>query len=180
LSEYVIWCCQVSVKILVHSGWINKEIKQMRAVLQRVARGSVTVAGEVVGMIGPGYVILLGVGHHDTETEAAWLANKIVGLRIFEDENGKFNRSLLEVGGGVLVVSQFTLYGDARKGRRPSFTEAAPPEVAAPLVERFGDLLREAGVQQVAYGVFGARMQVEIQNDGPVTLILEREAGQRE
>lgn len=152
----------------------------MRAVIQRVTHGSVTVEGRIVGEVGQGYVILLGIGHRDTETEAGWLANKIAGLRIFEDEDGKFNRSLLEVGGGALVVSQFTLYGDARKGRRPSFTDAAHPDIAEPLVQKFGQLLRAAGVQQVAFGVFGARMQVEIHNDGPVTLILEREAGQPE
>jgi len=147
----------------------------MRAVVQRVSRGSVTVAGEVVGAIEQGYVVLLGVGHGDGEEEARWLANKIAGLRIFEDEDGKFNRSLLDTGGGVLVVSQFTLYGDARRGRRPSFTDAAPPEIAEPLVEQFVEFLKAAGVKQVETGVFGARMHVEIFNDGPVTLILERE-----
>lgn len=146
----------------------------MRLVIQRVSRGSVSVDGQVVGQIGPGLVILVGVGHGDSAREAEWLANKVAGLRIFEDETGKFNLSLLDVGGGALVVSQFTLFGDARKGRRPSFTDAALPEIAAPLVETFGQLLGTAGVQEVAYGVFGAHMQVEIHNDGPVTLILER------
>lgn len=146
----------------------------MRAVVQRVSRGTVTVDEVVVGAIEQGYVVLLGVGHSDGEEEARWLANKIAGLRIFEDEDGKFNRSLLDAGGSVLVVSQFTLYGDARRGRRPSFTDAAPPEIAEPLVERFVEFLQAAGVKQVETGVFGARMHVEIFNDGPVTLILER------
>lgn len=150
----------------------------MRAVVQRVQRGAVAVAGEVVGEVGPGLVVLVGITHDDSEAEARWLANKIAHLRIFEDEAGKFNRSLLEVDGGVLVVSQFTLYGDARKGRRPSFTEAARPELAEPLYERFADLLQEAGVAHVARGRFGARMVVTIENDGPVTLWLDTaEAG---
>jgi D-tyrosyl-tRNA(Tyr) deacylase len=145
----------------------------MRALIQRVSRGAVRVAGEVVGEIGPGVVILLGITHSDSEAEAQWLAGKIAGLRIFEDEAGKFNRSLLEVGGGALVVSQFTLYGDARKGRRPSFTEAARPEQAEPLYEHFAGLLRTEGVDPVATGRFGARMLVEIENDGPVTIWLD-------
>lgn len=146
----------------------------MRAVIQRVQRGSVTVDGQVIGAIEQGLVILLGIGHHDTETEAAWLANKIAGLRIFEDTDGKFNLSLLDIGGGALVVSQFTLYGDTERGRRPSFTDAADPKLAEPLVARFVELLRTAGVAQVATGQFAAKMLVEIHNDGPVTLILER------
>ncbi|MCB9438525.1 MAG: D-tyrosyl-tRNA(Tyr) deacylase [Anaerolineales bacterium] len=146
----------------------------MRAVIQRVQHGSVTVEGQVIGAIEQGLVILLGIGHLDTETEAAWLANKIAGLRIFEDTNGKFNLSLLDIGGGALVVSQFTLYGDIERGRRPSFTDAADPKLAEPLVARFVELLREAGVAQVETGQFAAKMLVEIQNDGPVTLILER------
>lgn len=146
----------------------------MKIVVQRVQSGSVTVAGETVGAIGRGFVILVGVTHQDTEAEAAWLANKIAGLRVFEDDEGKMNRSLLDVGGGALVVSQFTLYGDTRKGRRPSFVDAAPPEIAEPLVERFAALLKEAGVQTVEMGIFGAHMHVDIQNDGPVTLIIER------
>ncbi len=146
----------------------------MRAVIQRVTHGTVTVDNQTVGAIDKGLVILLGIGHDDSDAQATWLANKIAGLRIFEDADGKFNRSLLDVGGHALVVSQFTLYGNARKGRRPSFTNAAPPEIAEPLVEHFVDLLREAGVSKVETGVFGARMHVEIFNDGPVTLILER------
>jgi D-tyrosyl-tRNA(Tyr) deacylase len=147
----------------------------MRAVVQRVARASVVVDGVVVGAIGRGFVILLGVTHGDQEVQAAWMANKVAGLRVFEDDEGKMNRSLLDVGGGALVVSQFTLYGDCRRGRRPSFTDAARPEIAEPLCDRFVDLLRQAGVRQVESGVFGAHMGVEIHNDGPVTLILERD-----
>lgn len=146
----------------------------MKAVVQRVSRASVIIDGEVVGAIGPGLMILLGVTHRDGEEQARWLANKVAGLRIYEDAEGKMNRSLTEVGGSALVVSQFTLYGDCRKGRRPSFTDAARPEVAEPLCERFIELLREGGVGQVESGVFGAHMMVEIHNDGPVTLILER------
>jgi D-tyrosyl-tRNA(Tyr) deacylase len=147
----------------------------MRAVVQRVSRSSVVVEGQTVGAIGAGVMILLGVTHDDGPEQARWLAGKIAGLRIFEDDEGKMNRSLLDVGGAALVISQFTLYGDCRKGRRPSFTHAARPEQAEPLCEQFMAFLREAGLQQVEYGVFGAYMQVEIHNDGPVTLILERE-----
>ncbi len=145
----------------------------MRALLQRVSSASVTVDGRITGQIKRGYVILLGVTYSDTEAEADWLANKIAGLRLFEDREGKMNLSLFDVGGSVLVVSQFTLYGDARKGRRPSFTHAARPEQAEPLVDYFGNELRRRGLT-VATGIFGAMMQVEIHNDGPVTLMLER------
>ncbi len=145
----------------------------MRAVVQRVSQASVTVGGEVAGAIGPGMTILLGVTHDDEPADADWLARKIAGLRIFEDSAGKLNLSLLDVEGQALVVSQFTLYADARKGRRPSFVDAARPEVAEPLVQRFADTLRQHGIQ-VEMGVFGAHMLVEIHNDGPVTLILER------
>ncbi|MEJ2747314.1 MAG: D-aminoacyl-tRNA deacylase [Anaerolineae bacterium] len=145
----------------------------MRALLQRVSSASVTVDGRITGQINRGYVILLGVTHGDTEAEADWLANKIAGLRLFEDAEGKMNLSLFDVEGSVLVVSQFTLYGDARKGRRPSFTNAARPEQAEPLVDYFCDKLRQRGLT-VATGVFGAMMQVEIHNDGPVTLMLEK------
>lgn len=143
----------------------------MRAVIQRVKHSRVTVAGEVVGEIGVGLLVLLGVRTGDTEADAQWLADKIVGLRIFEDDQGKMNRSLVDVGGAALVVSQFTLYGDCQKGRRPSFIEAARPEVAEPLYHRFSDLIRAHGVR-VANGRFGADMQVELLNDGPVTLII--------
>ncbi len=146
----------------------------MRVLLQRVSKASVTVADEVVGAIGQGYVLLVGVGHDDGEEQAKWLARKIAGLRIFEDGEGKMNRSLLDVGGSALVVSQFTLWADTRKGRRPSFINAARPNQAEPLVERFADLLCAEGVP-VEMGVFGAMMLVEIHNDGPVTIWLERE-----
>ncbi len=144
----------------------------MRAVLQRVARATVSVDGDVVARIGPGLCILLGVGQGDTEAEAEELARKTAQLRIFRDEAGLFNRSILEVGGEALVVSQFTLYADCRRGRRPSFTEAARPEVAEPLVEHFCRALRAAGVPTRS-GIFGAMMRVEIHNDGPVTIVLD-------
>jgi D-tyrosyl-tRNA(Tyr) deacylase len=145
----------------------------MRIVLQRVRRGSVSVAGRPVAEIGPGVVILLGVGPDDSEEHARYLVEKIANLRIFEDEQGKINRSLLEVGGAAIVVSQFTLYADTRKGRRPSFTGAASPELAQPLVERFAALLAQQGVPTQT-GEFGAHMLVEIVNDGPVTIWMER------
>ncbi len=145
----------------------------MRALLQRVSRGRVSVAGTTLAEIGAGLVILLGVGPLDGEEQARYLAEKIANLRIFEDEQGKMNRSLLEAGGQALVVSQFTLYADTRKGRRPSFIDAAPPEIARPLVERFAALLRDLGVPTQT-GEFGAHMLVEIDNDGPVTILLER------
>ena len=145
----------------------------MRLVLQRVSRGSVTVAGARVAEIGPGLVILVGVGPADGPAAADWLAEKTANLRIFEDEAGKLNRSVLEAGGSALVVSQFTLYADAQKGRRPSFIGAAPPEQAEPLVARYAEALRALGVP-VQTGVFRANMQVEIHNDGPVTILLER------
>ena len=145
----------------------------MRVVLQRVRYGAVRVDGQVAGAIDQGFVILVGVGHQDGDEQAVWLARKIAGLRVFEDADGKFNLSLLDVGGGCLVVSQFTLYADARKGRRPSFTDAAPPAIAEPLIERFAAMLQQAGIGRVEMGIFGARMQVEIHNDGPVTILLD-------
>lgn len=145
----------------------------MRLVLQRVAKGRVSVKGKTVAQIGPGMVILLGVGPADGDQQIQFLVDKIAHLRIFEDEQGKINRSILEVGGEALVVSQFTLYADTRKGRRPSFTDAAPPEIAQPLVERFAELLRQQGVPTQT-GEFAAHMLVEIDNDGPVTILLER------
>lgn len=145
----------------------------MKLVVQRVKSASVSVDGQIVGKIGNGLVILAGITHQDTEEQAKWLAQKIVGLRIFEDDEGKFNISIKDVGGSILVVSQFTIYGDARRGRRPSFTDAAPPEIAEPLIDRFADFLREEGIT-VETGIFGAYMLVELQNDGPVTMILER------
>jgi len=144
----------------------------MRVVVQRVRRARVTVGDEVVGEIGQGLLILLGVTHDDTIDDARWLAEKTVGLRIFADAEGKMNRSVVDVGGGVLVVSQFTLYGDCSKGKRPSFITAAPPEIAIPLYEGFVDAVRALGVP-VATGRFGAMMDVELVNDGPVTLIVE-------
>jgi D-aminoacyl-tRNA deacylase len=146
----------------------------MRVLLQRVSKGSVTVDGEVVGEVGVGYVLLVGVGEGDTKTEADWLAKKVVNLRLFSDEAGKFDRSLLDVGGGALVISQFTLYGDARKGRRPSFVRAAAPGVAEPLCDYFAQRLRDLGVGVVTTGTFGASMRVELANEGPVTMMLER------
>lgn len=145
----------------------------MRIVVQRVRQAKVSVNGETVAAIGPGVVVLVGVTHNDTPEEARWLAQKVAGLRIFEDAEGKMNLSLLDVGGEAIVVSQFTLYGDARKGRRPSFTEAAPPAIAEPLVQRFAEELAAAGVP-VQTGIFGAHMLVEIHNDGPVTILLDR------
>ena len=145
----------------------------MRALIQRVSSGKVTVDGETVAEIGHGLVILLGIGQGDTEDQARCLAEKIASLRIFEDDTGKFNLSLLDVHGQAIIVSQFTLYADARKGRRPSFSEAARPDVAAPLVEKFAGLLRELGIPSKT-GIFGAHMLVEIENDGPVTIWLEK------
>jgi D-tyrosyl-tRNA(Tyr) deacylase len=145
----------------------------MRAVIQRVEKGRVSVAGQTVGEIGPGLVILLGVGHGDGRSEADRLADKIANLRIFADAEGKTNLSGLDVGGEALVISQFTLYADCRKGRRPSFVQAAPPDIAEPLVDYFGDRLKQNGVGRVETGVFGALMLVEIHNDGPFTIILD-------
>lgn len=158
----------------------------MKAILQRVTRASVTVEGKVTGEIGQGLLILAGVTHTDTQKEAEWLARKIATLRVFRAADGSserpserlserpshFDRSVLDVGGAALVVSQFTLYGDARKGRRPDFTQAARPEVAAPLIDYFCDQLRALGVP-VQTGIFGADMLVELANDGPVTVILD-------
>lgn len=144
----------------------------MRAVVQRVARARVVIDGETVGEVGRGLLVLLGVTHADTAEAAAWLADKVVGLRLFNDADGKMNRSVAEVGGGVLVVSQFTLYGDCQKGRRPSFIDAARPEVAVPLYEAFVNGVKALGVP-AATGRFGAMMQVELVNDGPVTLLVD-------
>ncbi len=144
----------------------------MRAVIQRVTEASVSVDGETVGAIGPGLVVLLGIGRGDTEAQARKLADKVANLRIFADEAGKFNRSALELGAEALVISQFTLYGDVRRGRRPAFTEAAPPEEAEPLVQQFAEALAGTGLR-VATGRFQAMMLVKIYNDGPVTIIAE-------
>jgi D-tyrosyl-tRNA(Tyr) deacylase len=145
----------------------------MRVVLQRVSRASVTVGGRVTGAIGRGCLLLVGFHLSDTPEQCDWMAAKVAGLRLFPDDEGKMNRDLADVDGGVLVVSQFTLYGDTERGRRPSFIEAARPEVAIPLYERFLSQLRAAGLR-VEAGEFGADMHVELLNDGPVTLILER------
>jgi D-aminoacyl-tRNA deacylase len=144
----------------------------VRAVVQRVSKARVVVAGERVAEIDRGLVVLVGVARNDSEAEAERLAGKVARLRIFEDDAGRFDRSLLDVGGEALVVSQFTLIADTRKGNRPSFTEAAPPEQAEPLYERFCEALRAEGAD-VEVGVFGARMHVELVNDGPVTITLD-------
>ncbi len=145
----------------------------MRVLLQRVSRAEVRVDGRVTGTIGRGFLLLVGLTHADTEAQLAWMAEKVSGLRLFGDAEGKMNLALDDVGGAVLVVSQFTLYGDAQKGRRPSFIDAARPEQAIPLYERFVAMLRERGLH-VETGEFGAMMDVELVNDGPVTLWLER------
>ena len=148
----------------------------MRAVIQRVRSASVSVDGKTVSSIGRGLAILLGVGHEDTSSDASWLAEKTASLRIFEDSEEKMNLSLLDIRGEALVVSQFTVYGDARKGRRPSFTDAAPPEKADALYEEYVEKLRQQGVQ-TRTGIFRAKMLVTIENDGPVTLIIETPQG---
>jgi D-aminoacyl-tRNA deacylase len=144
----------------------------MRACIQRVSEAYVTVGAAETGRIGRGLVVLLGVGHDDGEREVSWLAEKIVGLRIFEDEAGKMNRALADVGGAMLVVSQFTLYGDCRRGRRPSFTDAAPPELAERLYQSFVAKVKQAGIE-VATGQFREHMLVSLVNDGPVTLWID-------
>lgn len=144
----------------------------MRVVVQRCKEAKVTVDGTVIGSIGQGLMLLVGITHEDTEKEAAYLADKIAGLRIFEDDEGKMNRSVTDIGGAILSVSQFTLYGDCRKGKRPSFIAAARPETAEPLYERFNAMLRDKGLV-VETGEFGADMDVQLTNWGPVTLMLE-------
>jgi D-tyrosyl-tRNA(Tyr) deacylase len=144
----------------------------LKALLQRVSKASVSIDDQVVGRIDRGIVVLLGVGRGDSEADARYLAEKTVNLRIFSDEAGKFNLSALDIGSQILVVSQFTLLADTRKGRRPGFADAAPPEEAEPLVEKFISYLRQSGLK-VEKGVFGGHMQVEIHNDGPVTILLE-------
>jgi D-tyrosyl-tRNA(Tyr) deacylase len=147
----------------------------MRIVLQRVSRAKVTVEGEIVGEIGPGLLLLVGIRTGDTLKEAQWLVQKCLGLRIWPDESGKMDRSVMDIGGSVLAVSQFTLYGDASRGLRPDFMQAARPETAQPLFDAFVAGLKAEGIS-VATGVFGAHMDVELVNDGPVTLIIDREA----
>ena len=146
----------------------------MRVVLQRVREASVTVDGVVVGSIGAGHLLLTGFTSGDDEAALTWMADKVIGLRVFNDAEGKMNLDLVDIAGDLLVVSQFTLYGDARKGRRPSFVDAAHPDVAIPLYERFVELLRERAPARVETGRFGAMMDVQLLNDGPVTLVLER------
>ena len=146
----------------------------MRIVLQRVARGRVTIDGRTCGRVERGLVLLVGFAASDREEDLLWMADKVVGIRVFPDEEGRMNRSLDEVGGGLLVVSQFTLYGDVRKGRRPSFVGAAPPDVAVPLYERLVALLKERAPGRVETGEFGATMDLELVNAGPVTMIMER------
>lgn len=145
----------------------------MRVLLQRVSRAEVSVGGRMTGAIGRGFLLFVGLTHADTEAQLAWMAEKVIGLRLFGDADGKMNLGLDDVGGALLVVSQFTLYGDAQKGRRPSFIDAARPEQAVPLYERFVTMLRERGAR-VETGEFGAVMDVELVNEGPVTLWLER------
>jgi D-tyrosyl-tRNA(Tyr) deacylase len=148
----------------------------VRAVVSRVSWARVVADGELTGEIGPGLLVLVGVTHPDTEADASWLAAKVAALRVFDDHQGRMNRSLTETGGAALVVSQFTLYGDARKGRRPSYVAAAPPEQAAPLVEAVAKSLASSGIP-VASGRFGADMRVESAGDGPVTILLDTPAG---
>ena len=146
----------------------------MRVVLQRVREASVTVEGRVIGEIGVGQLLLVGLKASDTTDQVEWMAEKVVGLRIFQDAAGKMNRTLAEVDGSILVVSQFTLYGDVRKGRLPSFIEAAPPETAIPLYDRFVELLEARRPGRLATGKFGAMLDVSSTNDGPVTLVIDR------
>ena len=147
----------------------------MKTVVQRCSRAEVRIGGETVGKIGKGFVLLVGITHEDTEKEVEWMAKKVAALRVFGDEEGKMNLAITDTGGSILSISQFTLYGDARKGNRPSFVNAARPEVAEPLYERFNTLLRTQYGLTVETGVFGADMQVDFINDGPVTILLETE-----
>jgi D-tyrosyl-tRNA(Tyr) deacylase len=147
----------------------------MRVIVQRVSEASVSIDGEVTGAIGPGLLCLVGVGEGDTDEEARWLAHKTANLRIFADQDDRMNLSVKDIDGAVLVVSQFTLYANTRKGFRPSFVGAAPPDVAEPLVDRYTEAIKDENVP-VETGVFGAYMEVSLENDGPVTIILEKEA----
>lgn len=151
----------------------SERVENLRVVLQRVTSASVQVDGNIVGEIQAGLLVLIGIGHGDTESEAKWLADKTAELRIFEDENGKMNRSLLDVGGAALVISQFTLLGDCRKGRRPAFTDAADPKIADQLYQRYSQLLADRGVPTEC-GIFAADMKVALVNDGPVTMVIDR------
>lgn len=150
----------------------------MRALLQRVSRALITVSGETVAAMGPGLLVLLGVGRDDDERHAEWLADKVCGLRVFEDETGKMNLSLQQVAGEMIVVSQFTLFGDCRKGKRPSYARAMEPQRARQLVDHFASQVRRQGIS-CGQGVFGAHMRVELVNDGPVTLLLDSQVSRR-
>jgi len=145
----------------------------MKILIQRVTQASVEVNGEIVGSIGPGVLVFVGITHSDTASQVTWLANKLINLRIFEDPQGKLNQSLMDQKGSALIISQFTLYADCSDGRRPSFIEAAPPEIANPLYEQFIDEVRKNGIS-TASGIFGADMKVSLINDGPITIMLER------
>jgi len=171
-KQFSVRGCQFSVILNFAYTRCGRYSNLMRAVVQRVARAEVSVRGEVVGRIGPGLLVLLGVGADDARADADYLAEKIAGLRVFEDEHGKMNRSVVEMGGGVLVVSQFTLYGDVRRGKRPSFDAAAASELAREFYEYFVERLRGFGVA-CATGRFQEEMQVELVNDGPVTILVD-------
>lgn len=145
----------------------------MKALIQRVTQASVEINGEIVGNIGPGVLVFIGITHGDTASQARWLANKLINLRIFEDAQGKLNRSLIDQKGSALIISQFTLYADCSGGRRPSFIQAAPPEIANPLYEQFIAEVGKSGIS-TATGIFGAEMKVSLINDGPITIMLER------
>lgn len=145
----------------------------MKILIQRVTQASVEVNGEIVGSIGPGILVFVGITHSDTASQVTWLTNKLINLRIFEDAQGKLNQSLIDQKGSALIISQFTLYADCSDGRRPSFIQAAPPEIANPLYEQFIDEVRKSGIS-TASGIFGAEMKVSLINDGPITIMLER------
>jgi D-tyrosyl-tRNA(Tyr) deacylase len=158
---------------------VPKESCPLRIVIQRVASAQVEVNGQIIGSIQQGLLVLVGVAHQDSEAESRWLANKTAELRVFEDDQGKMNRSLIDIGGSALVVSQFTLLADCRRGRRPAFTDAAPPALAEQLYLRFAEFLAERGIE-VQSGIFAAEMQVSLINDGPVTIVIDRIGEHRE
>jgi len=164
------WGCQL---LLASGSAVGYSLLAMRIVVQRVSRAAVRVDGRIVGAIGRGLLVLLGIGKTDTEADSDYIIGKILALRIFHDDDGKMNRSVTDIAGDLLVVSQFTLHGDARKGTRPSFSEAMPPAEAEPFYRRFMDKLRAATALKVAEGQFAARMEVELVNDGPVTILLD-------